>query len=155
MIQRAPMVTIPTSGGGIPIGRGLFLNEAELVFTAMRASGPGGQHVNTTSSAVQLRFHIPSSGLPERVKHALLKSRDRRISGDGVIVIRAENERSRLRNREQALARLIALIEKVARPRKSRIPTKPTQASKQRRLDEKNHRGRIKAGRGRVPGNGD
>ena len=146
------MTPVPTISGRIRVGHGIFLDAADLRFSAVRASGPGGQHVNTTSSAVQLRFDIARADLPERVRQRLLASGDQRIRRDGVILIRAENERSQLRNREAAVARLAALIERAARPRKNRIPTKPTAAARLRRKDEKIHRGRIKAGRGRVPG---
>ncbi|MGB0723401.1 MAG: alternative ribosome rescue aminoacyl-tRNA hydrolase ArfB [Gammaproteobacteria bacterium] len=134
----------------LPAGHGISIDEDALTFSAVRASGPGGQHVNTTSSAVQLRFDIAGSDLPQRVKHALLMSGDGRINAQGVILIRAENERSQIRNREQAIARLLELIERAARPRKARIATKPSKSAQRRRTDSKVHRGRIKAGRGRV-----
>ena len=144
------MASIPFSGSRIRLRHGVFLETAELRFTAMRASGPGGQHVNTTASAVQLRFDIAHARLPERVKQHLLTSGDQRIDRDGVILIRAENERSQLRNREAAVARLAALIEAAAQPRKRRIPTQPTSASRQQRKEQKIRQGQVKARRRRV-----
>lgn len=124
--------------------------EHEVEFSAIRAQGPGGQHVNKTSTAVQLRFNVAASGLPEAVRARLLARSDNRLTTDGVIVIKAQGTRSQEKNKAEALRRLqdlIALAEHVPRVRR---PTRPTLGSKQRRLAGKAKRGAIKAGRGKV-----
>ena len=122
----------------------------EVEFSAVRSQGPGGQNVNKVSSAVQLRFDIRRSSLPQAVKDRLLKWPDRRITQDGFIVIKAQWSRSRDQNKAEALARLEALIAEAAFVLPPRRPTKPTFASKQRRLEGKSLRSNIKAGRGKV-----
>ena len=124
--------------------------EHELEFSAVRAQGPGGQHVNKASTAVQLRFNVAASALPADVKARLLQWPDNRVTADGVVVIKAQGTRSQEQNKAEAMARLqelIALAEHVPRRRK---PTRPTFGSKQRRLAGKAQRGEIKAGRGKV-----
>jgi ribosome-associated protein len=123
---------------------------AEIDVKAIRAQGPGGQHVNKSATAVQLRFDIPNSSLPEFYKKRLLARRDRRINQDGVVVIRAQDYRSRDRNREAALERLRTLVQNAGRVRKKRIPTRPGRRAKEKRLAQKTKRGRIKALRRRV-----
>ena len=118
--------------------------DSEIQIHAVRAQGAGGQHVNKVSSAVHLRFDITASSLPPFYKEELLKLRDHRISDDGVITIKAQQFRSQEQNREEALERLRVLIQSVAVPRKVRRPTKPTRTSKQRRLESKAKRGKLK-----------
>jgi ribosome-associated protein len=124
--------------------------ESELDWSAIRASGPGGQNVNKVSNAVHLRFDIRASSLPEAVKARLLGWADQRITADGVVVIKAQDSRSLERNRADALARLIELVQAAAHVPKARRATKPTYGSKQRRLEGKAKRSSIKAGRGRA-----
>ncbi|MDF0645697.1 MAG: alternative ribosome rescue aminoacyl-tRNA hydrolase ArfB [Nitrospira sp.] len=123
----------------------VIIPDSEIEIHAVRSQGAGGQHVNKVSSAIHLRFDIGASSLPPFYKQELLKLKDHRISDDGVITIKAQEHRSQEQNREEALGRLRALIQSVAVPRKKRRPTKPTRTSKQRRLDNKAKRGRLKA----------
>jgi ribosome-associated protein len=128
----------------------LALLAAESSFSAIRAQGAGGQNVNKVSSAVHLRFDIGASSLPDAIKQRLLSLNDQRITDGGVVVIKAQAHRSQDLNREDGLQRLAQLVASVARPPKTRRPTRPTLASKHRRLDGKSQRSAVKAARGKV-----
>ncbi len=125
--------------------------EAEIEMLAIRARGPGGQHVNKVSSAIHLRFDVYGSSLPDRVKLRLSKLEDAQLSRAGVIVIKAQRFRSQEKNRADALARLDALFVRAQRARKRRKPTKPTRASVKRRLDSKRKQSEQKKLRGNIP----
>ena len=130
----------------------IVVDPAEVEFTAVRSQGAGGQNVNKVSSAAHLRFDIMASSLPEEVKLKLCALADQRVSGDGVVVIKAQTHRSLPRNRSDALARLQALVDEVTAPQIPRRATQPTRASRRRRLDGKARRGEVKSGRQRVDG---
>lgn len=128
----------------------LVIQESEVVVTAIRAQGAGGQNVNKVSSAIHLRFDIAASSLPGDVKQRLLALRDSRITGDGVLVIKAQRYRTQDQNRLDAFARLHELVQSVATAPVPRKPTQPTKASRQRRLEGKSQRSALKAMRGKV-----
>ena len=123
----------------------LTIDETEVTVTAIRAQGAGGQNVNKVSSAIHLRFDIVASSLPEDVKERLLALRDSRITQDGVLIIKAQQFRTQDMNRLDAFARLHELVNSVAKPPRVRRATKPTKASKVRRLEGKSQRSSIKA----------
>jgi ribosome-associated protein len=131
----------------IRITGAVFLNEEDFIEKAVRASGPGGQNVNKTSSAVELRFDVRGSTLPDDVKARLQRMAGSRLTSEGVIVIFAQEHRSQEMNRLAARDRLIGLVKQAAHRPKVRRPTKPTLASKTRRLEGKVRRGSIKSAR--------
>jgi len=124
--------------------------ESEVEITAVRSQGAGGQKVNKTSSAIHLRFDVRASSLPQEIKERLLASHDRRITDDGVVVIKAQQHRSQDMNRAEALRRLHDLVRAASVVRKTRRPTRPTRGSKERRLESKARRAQVKSLRGRV-----
>ena len=134
----------------IVISRHVAIPDGELEITAIRAQGAGGQHVNKTSTAIHLRFDIRASSLPEYYKERLLAASHHLISSDGVIVIKAQEYRSQELNRDAALARLVAMIKEFTTEKKARRPTRPTRASKERRLASKAQKSSVKAMRGKV-----
>ncbi|RDI59897.1 alternative ribosome rescue aminoacyl-tRNA hydrolase ArfB [Microvirga subterranea] len=137
----------------IQVTNSIAIDEDELQESFIRASGPGGQNVHKVSSAVQLRFDVRRSpSLPEDVKARLERIAGKRLTGDGVLVITAQRFRTQERNREDAVARLVELVRQATERPKPRRPTRPTLASKQRRLEAKGRRADIKKGRSGKPG---
>jgi ribosome-associated protein len=132
------------------ISSSLDIPDSELTERFLRADGPGGQHVNRTESAVELRFDVAQSpSLPDAVRARVLARRDRRLTDEGVLVIQARRFRDQARNRDDARARLVEIIRSSLTPPKKRVATRPTRASKERRLAGKKQRGAVKRDRGR------
>ena len=132
------------------ISPNLYISDSEIVLNAIRSQGAGGQNVNKVSSAIHLRFDITASSLPEKYKHRLLALQDHRINSQGVVVIKAQQYRTRERNRTDALERLCKLVQSVMTEPKKRIATRPSRAAKRKRLDEKTRRGQTKELRKKV-----
>lgn len=134
----------------LKISNTLTLDENEVEISAIRAQGSGGQKVNKVSAAIHFRFDISTSSLPEFYKERLLSLKDKRITKDGIIVIKSQQHRSQEQNRDEALERLVELIKSVTVTQKKRVPTKPAKGSVNKRLDSKKKQASRKRLRGKV-----
>ena len=132
------------------LGKHINIPDDEIIMSAVRSQGAGGQNVNKVSTAIHLRFDIVSSSLPAEVKQRLLMLNDQRVTKEGVFVIKSQQTRSQLQNKEQALSRLKLFIKQAFSARKVRKKTRPTRASKLKRLNTKNKRGELKKSRQKI-----
>ena len=140
----------------LPISGSIFVPGSDLVIERTRAGGPGGQHVNTTDSRVRLRFDLRGTeALTQAVKNRIRKAHPSKLTSEGELLVVATAHRSQHRNIEDARSRLVQIIRAALVPPKRRRPTRPTRASKERRLDAKKRRGAVKKGRGKPPGRDD
>jgi ribosome-associated protein len=135
------------------ITKNISIPTGEIEIHAVRSSGPGGQNVNKVSTTAHLRFDIRASSLPERAKHALLASRDSRVTSNGMVVLKASRFRTFNRSKEDAFARFAALLRGVLKVRRKRRPTKPTRSANEKRLKSKANRSKLKKERGKINGN--